>query len=109
MVTKNYNDMKIIANIPCWKRPEVVRLMLQYIPDWLTPVFCVSPEDPHVDELVSSIKLYGHDVVMTPNEPLGLKQNKLISYIKCNYEFDYMMHLGSDDIINPNILSLYMP
>ena len=101
--------MKIVANIPCWKMPEVVRTMIKYIPDWITPVFCVSPEDPHVDDLVSTIQLYGFDVVMTPNEPLGLKQNKLIEYIKNNYDFDYMMHLGSDDIINPDLLSLYMP
>ena len=101
--------MKIIANIPCWKRPEVLRLMIQYIPQWLEPVFCVSPEDPHVDELVSTIQLYGYDVVSAPNEPLGLKQNKLIKYIVQNKDFDYMMHLGSDDIINPNILSLYLP
>jgi hypothetical protein len=51
----------------------------------------------------------GAEVCIFPNEPLGRKKIAGLNFAHRNFEFDYLMELGSDDLVNPEIFELYKP
>jgi hypothetical protein len=102
--------MKILLLVPLWKRPEIVRLFIYrmeaVIPDYaeIMPLFILSPFDPHVLTLEKFTD--GYNRFYYSNEYLGDKLNAGMTYAM-NYEWDYLMGLGSDNIYTPALWDLY--
>lgn len=105
---------KIVIIIPLWKRPDVFRIcaenLLWFInnsPHDLQVLTVISPEDPHVDDLFEITTRFGFESIYAKNIPVSNKLNTGIKYCYDNYDFDYIMNMGSDDLIHPKIFELY--
>jgi len=106
---------KILILTPMWGRPEIVKLFLQgyqrvkkYYSE-LELVCIISPEDKFRNQILEMIIEYGGDVCEYSNRWLGEKKNAGLDFADRWYEFDYLMDLGSDDLLNPEIFKLYKP
>jgi glycosyltransferase involved in cell wall biosynthesis len=89
--------MKILTLIPLWKRPEVVRFIVERLPEHVTPLFLISPEDPNYQELKEIIHIYRY--IDIKNDPLGRKMNVGVKS-SLQIDYDYLMNLGSDDVLD---------
>jgi len=109
-MVKIKDDPKVVAVMPVWGRPAVLRIVLKMIPSWVTAiVFVASPEDRFFSDILDVIKDYEgrRSLVLHINKPLATKLNY---GVKCSlelYEYDYLMNIGSDDVIQPNMLNAY--
>ena len=108
--------MKVLILIPVFKRPEVLEIMLNGMDrfigsvSWeIMPVFILSPDDPDVETSEKLIKQHGWKRIYYKNLPVSNKINAGIEYVVRKYHFDYLMNFGSDDLIHPDIESLYEP
>jgi hypothetical protein len=110
----------VLIMIPAWKRSEIFSIVLKQL-DYFTELlsgrvkadclFILSPEDTEINELrksVSNLKME-YTVVYYPNYPVGEKHNAGINYAIKHLKFDYLMNFGSDDLIHPAIMELYLP
>jgi hypothetical protein len=100
--------MKILTVIPVWKRPDILKICvdgLKHIP--VKPLFIISPEDRYLPEIKKILK--NHHTCQYPNWPVGRKLNAGINLAYKEYRFDYLMNLGSDDIISPKLFDVYRP
>ena len=102
--------MKTLIIVPVWGRPEITKIWAKGLKWFLTKDFDVltilSREDEHFEE---NMKLVRRDFnyCFFKNKPLGQKMNAGIEYALETFEFDYIMNLGSDDLIHPSILQLF--
>lgn len=85
---------------------EGVKRLMAYKPSVykITPVAVVSEA---ADGRL--MKEAGFDYFSFENKPLGRKKNAGLNYILKNYEFDYIMETGSDDLIHNRLLDFYLP
>lgn len=91
-----------------YSRPEVTRIWAMGLRRLdLFPVVILSKEDPDFMENYQICKKYDFFMVTYPNNPLGEKLNKVISYILHHFEFDYLMNIDSDDLILPQLWDIY--
>ena len=105
--------MKILILIPIWKRTEILKICIkgikhlqQQIPEHqFIPLFIISLEDPYIRENFSLIKKY--KFITYKNIRIAEKHNAGVNYAIKNMEWDYLMNLGSDDIINPSLFKKY--
>ena len=98
--------MKIYAIIPVWRRPEVTAITAKYLPVWVHPVYVLSEEDPEFEQNLKAID--AHEYCLFKNAPVSEKHNAGINYIR-DREWDYMMTINSDGIINPSLIDIYNP
>ena len=105
--------MKILIMTPFWKRPEIVReyvrsleRLFNYADIQLLAV--VSPEDPYLGDILEALDSVGAWVVLCGNDPFGKKKNYGLRTLNI-LEWDYLMELNSDSILNPAIFDLYRP
>jgi hypothetical protein len=97
--------MKIIALIPVWHRFELLKLCLLSLSEIkeIEPIFIISPGEN--ENVIDLSKQYRH--IWHENLPMGAKLNHGISQIM-HLEFDYLMNFGSDNLINPELIEIYM-
>ena len=101
-------DKKILILLPIWKRENITRICLDNLKElkkeFNIDVLCV------VSEQWSKVAAfeYGFKYVEAPNDCLGTKMNIGIKEAM-RYKFDYLMNLGSDDIITKELFKLYEP
>lgn len=94
--------MKCIFLIPVWKRPEITRVCLTNLKALGQDAVCiVSRTEDH--QVVTAC---GYPSVWYPNDYLGAKWNHGLKSIQ-NEEWDFMVTLGSDDIIKTSLLEFY--
>ncbi len=106
--------MKILCMVPVWKRPEISRLFLksfERLQEYADlQLLCIlSPEDPYYDENMDLLP-GGTATAEFANYPFGAKKN----FGGCiaqhpSMEWDYLLELNSDSIVNPAIFDLYRP
>lgn len=102
--------IKILMLIPVWKRPEIFRLFMWRFeavkPDYaeIQPLFILSPEDPQLKILERLTN--GYDCFYYSNEFLSDKLNAGMTYAM-NFDFDFLMGMGSDNIYTPLFWELY--
>lgn len=105
--------MKIITLIPCWMRPEIVKLCAENqkflqstAPDGieLETFYIISPEDPYYNQL---IKICEPNILIYDNFLSSRKLNAGIRWLCNNLEFDYLMNCGSDNIFSLDFWSIY--
>jgi len=104
---------KILTFTPVWQRPEVFEICLaglerlkNYKPEkfYIRPFFIVSEF-----RAARMVEEYGYDYILWQNLPLGAKKNAGLRYAMENYQFDYLMEVGSDDIIANDYLDFIAP
>jgi len=105
--------LKIVTFTPVWKRPEVFEICLkglkrlkEYDPERfdITPFFIVS------ESIAAKMVMdYGFDFIYSQNQPLGAKKNVGLDYVYDNYDFNYIMEIGSDDLITNDFLDFIEP
>jgi hypothetical protein len=109
----------IVAVIPCWGRAEVFALVSKQLDlfyektrskiDFIV-LYVFSPEDPELDSMFSVYNSaeYTKHFIYAGNKLLGAKLNAgIVDAARFNY--DYIMNLGSDDLIHPNLMNIYLP
>lgn len=94
----------MITLIPHYKRPEVLELTIAQLPDWVEPIYALSPEDKFLERNQEIIESYGYEYTMIDNEPLNFKMNGLVEYALDIAPYNELMFLNSDTILNPNYL-----
>lgn len=103
--------MKTLILVPIWRRPEVTNIfainLAMTIPAMCQVLCILSKEDENYDENKKIIESFGFDIGYHDNLPLGRKLNAGIETAFDNYDFDYLMNIGSDDLIHPAIWMLY--
>lgn len=100
--------MKLLLFIPVWQRPEITEICfmgikrLQKVPMFHVKPFAVISEE----SMIPLCEKYGVDWCLTENFPLGRKKNLGIQQA-LKHDFDYLIEIGSDDLLKDEILSLY--
>jgi len=94
-----------------WKRPEVFRMFAKGIREIQTTftdieIHCIvaGSEGKASRDLAEE---YGLHYIETPNQPLASKMNKPLIKAK-DLNSDYVLCLGSDDVIHPNLFAKYL-
>lgn len=101
-------NLKLIFFLALWKRPEITEICFQGLSRlrndgrFEISVFAVISEP----EMIPLCEKYGVEYCTHENRPLAKKMNFGISKLK-DKEFDYMIGLGSDDILKDGFLDLY--
>ena len=99
-------DKKILILLPIWKREAITKICLANLKElqktFNIEVLCV------VSEQWAKIEAFkmGFKYIEAPNECLGTKMNIGIKEAM-GMRFDYLMNLGSDDIITPALFDSY--
>lgn len=102
--------MKILFFLAAWQRPEITEICfmglnrLKKAGLFQTDTLCVISED----SMKQLCKKYDIDYVVHPNLPLGKKKNFGLNEA-FKKDWDYLIELGSDDILKTEILELYKP
>ena len=101
----------ILVLVPIWQRPEILNIwamsMQNFQSDEVTVLCILSREDPDFDQNLNTVCRNDFSYCLFKNKPLGEKLNAGIEYALENFQFDYLMNLGSDDLIHPALLALY--
>jgi len=100
--------MKILFYLAVWKRPEITeicfmglrRLMKSYDSESLAVI--------SEDSMIPICEKYGIMWMMYDNLPLGKKKNAGLKHA-LNLDWDYVIELGSDDLIKNELIELYKP
>jgi len=107
--------MTILILTPIWGRPEIVKIFLAGIQRLrkvypkIILVCIISLEDRYHDSLVDLIEDADGEICEFSNKYLGAKQNYGLDFALTEFKFKYLMQMGSDDLLNPEILKLYEP
>lgn len=100
--------MKLIFFIPVWKRPEITEICFMGINRLRESgihqieAFAVISEE----EMKPLCDQYGIEYCFYKNLPLGEKKNFGVSQL-LKKDFDYMVEIGSDDLLKNEFLNLY--
>jgi len=102
--------MKIAIVTGVWKRPEVFKIFAKGINklrkikgvEWR--VIIAGSEGMRSEAMVG---IEGFQYIETPNHPLARKMNTTIEMARI-WEADYVLCLGSDDIISPKLMRLFI-
>lgn len=96
--------LKYFAFIPVWKRPEITELCFMGINRLGIEALAVISEH----SMIPLCEKYSINWVMTENKPLGTKKNVGLSHAM-NFKWDYLLEVGSDDLLKSNLFDLYKP
>lgn len=100
--------MRIIVTTCIWKRHDVFKVWAENIAQCIKGkdigVLCVGSEGEKSRKIV---ELFGFQYTEYPNEPLGKKFNHG-ARIAVEQGAEYILSLGSDDIISENFLDYYL-
>lgn len=101
------NNVKLLIFLAVWKRPEITEICFMGIsrlrkkqPD--LQAFAVISEE----SMIPLCEKYGVDWCMYKNDPLGEKKNYGLTQAM-KKEFDYLIEIGSDDLLKDEFLELY--
>lgn len=100
---------KLLIYLAIWRRPEITELCLMGIsrlrrhPAYDVQALAVISEP----EMIDLCARYGVKWVMHENLPLGKKKNAGLVAAQC-LDFDYLMEIGSDDLVTDELLTQYV-
>lgn len=106
-------QIKIVTFTPVYGRHNILAIMLKglkrlinYKPQKysIQPFFIVSNS---ADEAI--IRKAGYPFLLYKNLPLGEKKNAGLNYALKNFQFDYLMEIGSDDLLTNSYLDFISP
>lgn len=98
----------LLIYLAVWKRPSITELCFMGIqrmkahPDYNIQALAVISEE----SFIPMCEQYGINLVMYKNDPLGEKKNYGLQKAK-DFDFDYLMEIGSDDLVLNELLTDY--
>lgn len=102
--------------IPCWKRSFVFSMVAKQLSriinkyDYVNVMVGVSEEDNQLRDIINICRKYDFQYVYTSNAHLGQKLNDIIEQAFISFpQTEYIMNLGSDDLLHEDIFDLYKP
>jgi hypothetical protein len=104
------NKTKILVYLAVWQRPEITELCfvgiqrLREHPEFDIQVLAVVSET----SMFALCKKYDVNYVFSENLPLGRKKNAGLKEAQ-RFDFDYMLEIGSDDLVLNDLLDWYKP
>lgn len=110
---------KIVIIIPCWKRSKILELIVRQFDVVykhhkenfdITFFYVFSEDDPELDALMQIYDGAKHKRchIFSDNKKLGQKINDAVNMAE-TMGYDYVMNMGSDDLIHPDLFNLYKP
>lgn len=102
--------INLLIYLAVWRRPEITELCFMGIERmrkhslYNIQVLAVISEP----EMIPLCNKYNVKWIVADNYPLGKKKNKGLKEAS-NYDFDYLMEIGSDDLITNDLLDCYIP
>lgn len=102
-------SINLLIYLAVWRRPEITELCfmglerLRKHKSYNIEVFAVISER----EMIPLCNKYKVKWIMHENNPLGRKKNYGLRQLSC-FDFDYMMEIGSDDLITNELLDQYL-
>lgn len=102
--------IKLLVFTALWKRPHIARICFHGInrlrrhPDYDITAFAVISEK----EMIPLCEEFGVKWLMHDNQPLGRKKNAGLMFCQ-RFDFDWMMEIGSDDLVLNSLLDDYKP
>ena len=103
-------QVKLLIFLAVWKRPEITEICFMGInrlrKSGLFPIQALAV----ISEIsmIPLCKKYDIDYVMYKNEPLGEKKNFGVK-AALTKDWDYLIEIGSDDLLKNELLQLYAP
>jgi hypothetical protein len=103
-------SIKLLFFLAVWKRPEITEICfmglnrLKKTGKFPMEFLAVISEE----EMIPLCEMYGVEWVMHENLPLGRKKNFGLQQA-LKRDFDYLIELGSDDLLKNELLDLYAP
>lgn len=104
--------------MPCWQRPDILSLAVKNLDTFcnstsrvkLSVLYVFSPEDPELKSIETIYEEANHTrhKIYFSNEDLGAKMNAGINEA-LKISFDYLMNIGSDDLLHPSLIDFYFP
>lgn len=98
---------KVLIYLAVWKRPEITELCFMGLERlrkiFGTKAFAVISEP----EMKALCKRYRVDYCIHDNQPLGLKKNFGLQVAMKRHSFDYIIEIGSDDLLKNEIMEVY--
>jgi hypothetical protein len=100
----------ILTYTPVWQRPHIFEICLKgihrlqnYKPEryHIQPFFVISESS-----MIKPLQAYGYPFIFWQNQPLGAKKNAGLKYAMQHFKFDYLMEIGSDDLLTNQYLDL---
>lgn len=101
--------INLLVYLAVWRRPEITELCFMGIErmrkhkSYSIKALAVISEP----EMIPLCQKYDINWIMTDNYPLGKKKNKGLVEAS-NFEFDYLMEIGSDDLVTNELLDCYL-
>lgn len=101
-------EPKILFFLAVWKRPEITELCFMGLQRLMKRGSVQALAVISEDSMIPLCKKYGINFIMHENEPLGKKKNAGLN-AAMKMDFDYLIELGSDDVILDDIFEVYKP
>lgn len=103
--------MKIAICTAVWQRPEIFELFakgIHHLNDNTPHELLVIVAGSEKERSKNMVEAHGFTYIEYPNQPLALKMNATTQYAGQS-GCDYVLCLGSDDIIHPTLMAAYEP
>ena len=104
--------MKVLIIVAVWKRPEItevcfmgLRRFIAHAPKGVSADVLVVGSEPEAKQMAAT---FGFSYIYAPNSPLGAKMNAALFDAK-GKDFDYIMQVGSDDLIRSDYWAYVLP
>ena len=104
------NTVKLLVYLAVWRRPEITEICfmglnrLRKVKGYDINVLAVISEE----EMIPLCEKYDVNWVMHYNKPLGKKKNFGLKHA-LKFDWEYLIEIGSDDLLKDEILDLYRP
>lgn len=101
---------KVLIFLACWKRPEITEICFMGIQRLIKSgvfemeAFAVISEET----MIPLCEKYGVEYCLYKNNPVGEKKNYGLNQA-LKKDWDYILELGSDDLIKTELLKIYEP
>lgn len=103
--------MKVAIVSAVWQRPEVFEMFAKGVKHLVSNCkdieFTVIISGSEGDKSKSMVEKHGFIYIEIPNDPLAVKMNATVIRAK-EYDVDYILGVGSDDVITPELMNAYM-
>lgn len=102
--------MKVAIVTAVWQRPEIFEMFAKGIYNLISNCkdieFSVIISGSEGERSKSMVENHGFTYIEIPNDPLSVKMNACVLFAK-NLGVDYILCLGSDDVISPELMNIY--
>lgn len=106
--------INIAIPITVWKRSLITSLHFRWMRRFqrdcrqiglnLQPLYALSPEDPNISDFKERLRGSGLRGLTIPSTHLSAKSQACLEAIKEEFDFDWLMHLDSDEFLSMSLM-----